>query len=255
MNAFKRADHLIAVSHWIKRNLLKLGMPDKKVSVIYNPIDTSLFSPERKLEKRSKEFLDELDLEPSSYYFAVGSLVSRKRYIDLIRAFGSYNGEKKLVIVGDGPELSNVCRLIRKHDLSNRVRIFRRVSACSLPYLYASAYAFVTCSMAEGFPVAVMEAMSSGLGIISPDSPWIEELVGQSNGVLFPPLQVEATTNALSFFDDEGSSKRYGLASRYIAEKNFSVKTCATQTLRVYGTALDQRVNMQPTACPSVGHF
>jgi glycosyltransferase involved in cell wall biosynthesis len=233
IGAFKKVDHLIAISSWIKKNLIKLGMPDEKISVVYNPIDTAFFSPKRKLEKRSKDVLDKFCLEPSSYYLTVGSLVSRKRHLDLIRAFASYKGEKKLVIVGNGPEFSNVDRLISKYNLNNRIRVIRHVDASLLPYLYASAYVFVTCSMAEGLPVAVMEAMSSGLGIISPNAPWIEELVGQNNGVLFNPSCTEATTDAFNLFD-EVSSKRFGSISRNIAERLFSSQACATKTLKIY---------------------
>ncbi|HLN44288.1 MAG TPA: glycosyltransferase family 4 protein [Candidatus Sulfotelmatobacter sp.] len=240
VHAFKRVDHLIAVSHWLKRKLMTLGLPDNRISVIYNPIDTSVFSPERNSEKMSKSILDELDLDTASYFFTVGSLVSRKRHIDLIRAFASYKGDKKLVIVGNGPGFPNVNRLICRYGLNHRIKILRRVESPCLPYLYANAHAFVTCSLAEGLPVSIMEAMSSGLGIISPNTPWIEELVGPANGVLFSPFDDKAITDALTFFDDN-SSKLLGMRSRRIAETSFSLQTCATSTSSVYESLLEQR--------------
>ncbi len=246
MCALRKANHLIAISHWIKRSLVNLGVPENKVSVIYNPVDTSLFSPQRKLEKRNIDVLHQLKLEPSSYYLAVGSLVSRKRYIDLIRAFALYKGEKKLVIVGDGPELYNLYRAIQKYDIGGRVKMIRHVNASFLPYLYASARAFVTCSIAEGLPVTIMEAMSSGLGIISPERLWIGELVDRKNGVLFPSVCApEAATDAINSLDDEVTSERLGLASRHIAEKIFSQNSCATQTLKVYESVIDKKHNSQ----------
>ena len=240
VSAFKRLDHLIAVSGWIKKSLIQIGIPDNKISVVYNPVDTDFFSPEKKLEKRNKEILNELELEPSSYLLTVGSLVSRKRHINLIRAFASYKGEKKLVIVGDGPEFVNICRWISKHNLKNRIILIRQVNACLLSYLYANAHAFVTCSMAEGLPVAIMEAMSSGLGIIFPDSPWIEELLGQDNGVLFSTSSDKSTTDALNLFD-KLASKRFGLTNRNIAERLFSLQACTNKTLKIYEAIIDKK--------------
>ncbi len=246
IRAFKRANHLIAISRWIKNSLVNLGVPENKVSVIYNPIDTSLFSPQRKLEKENIFFLNKLELEPSSYYLAVGSLVSRKRYIDLIRAFALYKGEKKLVIVGDGPEIDKLNRAIQKYHIGGRVKIIQHVGASFLPYLYASAHAFITCSIAEGLPVTIMEAMSSGLGIISPERIWIRELVDRNNGRLFPSIYApEAAANAINSLDDDTTSERLGLASRHIAEKIFSQNSCAIQTLKVYESIIDKKHNSQ----------
>jgi len=238
--AFGRVNYLIAISHWIKKNLLMLGVPDEKVSVVYNPVDTSVFSAELNQEENSR-ILNRFELEPSSYYITVGSLVSRKRHIDLIRAFNLYKGEKKLVIVGDGPEFGKIRRLICRLNLSNRTKLFRYVSPGLLPHLYAGAQAFVTFSLAEGLPAAVSEAMSSGLGIIAPDTPWIRELVGSDNGFLFAPSQTIATTDAFDFFDDNYSAKQYGLCSRRIAEENFSLLACTAKTLDIYRSILDSQ--------------
>ena len=235
--AFERVDHLIAVSRWIKINLLKLGLPEDRVSVVYNPVDTSLFSPEKKT-KGNKKILINLDLEQSSYYISVGSLVPRKRLVDLISAFSSYEGDKKLVIVGDGPELGRIRQLISKYDLGDRIKLFRHVDSKSLPYLFAGAQAFVTCSSAEGFPVAVAEAMSSGLGIISPNTPWMRELADLDNGFLFEPTNIKTIIDAFDFFDKDDSARRCGLRSRKIAEEKFNVSTFTTKILRIYRSVL-----------------
>ena len=235
--AFNQVDHLIAVSHWLKMNLLMLGLPDYKVSVVYNPVDTSLFSPDKDQEK-SRKILNDFALEPQSYYLAVGSLVRRKRYLDLIRSFNLYKGKKKLVIVGDGPEFGNMHRLIGSLHLNGKIKIFRHVSSKSLPYLYSGAQAFVTSSSAEGLPVAVMEAMACGLGIIAPAVSWIHELVSSDNGVFFSPLNIEILSNAFSFFDDPGVAKKCGFNSRKIALNKFSLKVSTRRILEIYQSAV-----------------
>ena len=94
--------------------------------------------------------------------------------------------------------------------------------------------------MAEGLPVAIMEAMSSGLGIIFPDSPWIEELLGQDNGVLFSTSSDKSTTDALNLFD-KLASKRFGLTNRNIAERLFSLQACTNKTLKIYEAIIDKK--------------
>src|SRR5581483_9455599 len=81
-----RVDHFIANSHYIARRIRRVYNRD--AVVIYPPVATHLFAPSSKKE---------------SFYLTVSRLVPYKRIDLIVKAF-SHMPEKKLVVIGDGPE-------------------------------------------------------------------------------------------------------------------------------------------------------
>jgi glycosyltransferase involved in cell wall biosynthesis len=158
------ADHVVAVSAGIAAELEKnFGVPSQRISVIHNPaLDNSALA-----QADSQE--DPWKGEKGFRIISMGRLESQKGHDVLIRAIAKLPEELMLnvKVLGEGPERQNLERLVRDFGLESRVRL---EGFQSNPYTYLKfADLFVLPSRAEGFPNALLEAMSFNLPVIAAD--------------------------------------------------------------------------------------
>ena len=116
-------------------------------------------------------------------------------------------------IVGEGPLRPQLESLIVKHQLGAKVQLLGARFHDEVLALYGDADLFVLCSVAEGMPIVLMEAMRAGLPIVSTAIGAIPELV-QDAGVLIPPNDAVALADAIEEFasskQDKAQLKRRG---------------------------------------------
>jgi len=156
---YPRAAKIIAVSSGVADDLVAaFGVPADKIVVIANPIDV-----ESIVEAAVGESAEVSDGEP--YVVAMGRLVPNKNFALLIEAFARSKIGGRLVILGDGEERENLTKLIRERGLEGSVELLG-FSSNPFPVLRRARF-FVLPSNAEGFPNALLEAMSVGLPVIS----------------------------------------------------------------------------------------
>ncbi|MDA7654149.1 glycosyltransferase [Verrucomicrobia bacterium] len=156
-NSYSAADDL--VKHWF--------INPKQVVTINNYVDLENII---RLSNHPipSEWADKIG---SSFILSVGSLTQRKNMQMLIKGFSRIEKEtdSNLVILGKGPENQNLCDLIQKLKLSNRIFL---VGFDINPYKWIKASSlFVSCSFAEGFPNVIVEAMCLNKRIIATDCP------------------------------------------------------------------------------------
>jgi len=140
--AAQRVDHFIANSRYVAGRIRKYYRRDS--TVIHPPINTSQSFLARKHE---------------DYYLAVGRLVSYKRTDILMDACIKLG--KRLVIVGDGPEMKR----LRKHSAKN-IEFLGEVDECQLRNLYAHCRALLFAAD-EDFGMVPLEAQSYGRPVIA----------------------------------------------------------------------------------------
>ncbi|RZK48110.1 MAG: glycosyltransferase family 4 protein, partial [Pedobacter sp.] len=117
----------------------------------------------------------------------VGSLIPRKNQSELIKIFDRAGLQDwKLYLVGNGPMKQDLLHLIKRLNLKERVFLVGEVSNIDEWLSKGSIFAF--CSLAEGFPNALNEAMAFPLAVISYDCPTgISELIEDNvNGYIIP---------------------------------------------------------------------
>lgn len=83
----------------------------------------------------------------------------------------------KLILIGDGPERKQIEDLIRSRNLQNHVTLTGWVSEESLHQHLASSQILLMPSLAEGNPVAALEALNYGLAILGSDTPGLSDLI------------------------------------------------------------------------------
>lgn len=237
--AIGQSDHIIAVNDHIKKELIeKYDAPNSAISVIHNGVDEKLFSPAQPDTDRARK---KLDLPPSCFVIiSVLRLEPRKNPELLIKAFDKLvvdNPERdyRLILVGRGVLLNKIWKYIREKNLSKHILLFsKRISEDFLSVLYNCSDVFLLLSSYEGMPLAVLEAMSSGLPIILTKFGGSEKLVNDGVNGYQVDFNLENICYAITSLHDENLRFKLGQASRQIVINHFTWKKTAEKTFEVY---------------------
>ncbi len=171
------ADHAIAVCQALKDEMVQLQVPDHKITVIPNGVDTQKFYPAAKMASRR-----ELDLPDKRLILSVGELIPRKGFHILIKALKLLRDEYHekdlyLVIIGEGKYRQELERLIAALGLQEAVRLAGKIPHSDLRRWYSAADFFCLASDREGWPNVVLEAMACGTPVIATNVWGIPEII------------------------------------------------------------------------------
>ena len=195
--ALRAADWAVTTSEFSKQEIHKhLDVPVKNIRVIYQGIDPA-FSPARRgglSDLRTRMRL------PEKYVLFVGTLEPRKNVENLIRAFGQIAKEVSdvsLVIVGrkDHPDYS-LQHVIAESGTGERICFPGYVAPDDLATLYAGAHVFAFPSRYEGFGRPVVEAMASGVPVVTSQTSSLPEIACGA-AELIAPEEVRAIGDGL----------------------------------------------------------
>lgn len=147
---------------------------------------------------------------PDLALLAVGTLIPRKGFEILIEALAGVADRRwHLTCAGSlerDPETARrVETLVARTGLSERVTFAGELRSDDLGRLYDRADVFVLPTLYEGYGMAVAEALARGLPVVSTPTGGIPELVGDDAGLLVPPGDVPALTQALSLILDHAA--------------------------------------------------
>lgn len=120
-----------------------------------------------------------------------------KNQEQIVRCFSKIHRQypyTKLLLVGDGPCHSQLLSMVAELDIENAVQFTGMVS--NTEDYYALSDVYVQASYEEAMPMAVLEAMASGLAIVSTDVGGMRDIV-TSNGILVPPGNDDAMIEAM----------------------------------------------------------
>jgi glycosyltransferase involved in cell wall biosynthesis len=157
----------------------------------------------------------------------MGQLGKRKGTSELIRAFARiapYYPDASLACAGDG-DATSFRKLAMELGVAERVEFPGWLNAEQSRQYFAGATVFALPSYAEGVPMALLEAMSWGLAVVTCPVGGIPEVVmdGQ-NGILVKPGDINALANALSdLFDDPDYLTRLAKEARATIERSYSL--------------------------------
>ena len=165
----------------------------------------------------------------------VGRLIVKKGFADLIRACGFLADRGKLFqceIIGEGPLEDELRARIEQLNLQDRVALSGAKPQREVRQRLAAASVFVLPSVvdAEGgmdnLPTVIMEAMATGLPVISTDIGGIPEMVVQNEtGFLVRPGDAEALAGAIEkVIGDRPLAERLGHAGYQRAQELFSIE-------------------------------
>lgn len=134
-------------------------------------------------------------------FVSVGNLVPGKGFSDLLDAFrkasDSCDKNLELIIVGKGPERTNLENKAKDLGISDKVIFTGQLDRSEIAGLFENGDCFVLLSRSETFGVAYIEAMAAGLPVIATACGGPEGFVDEDNGILVPVGDEDAYVNAL----------------------------------------------------------
>ncbi|MCE5203445.1 MAG: glycosyltransferase [Actinomycetia bacterium] len=167
---------------------------------------------------------------------SIGNLVPVKGHDVLVRGVGEAvrsGMDITLDVVGGGPELGRLKAIAVEEGLAERVRFLGPLSDEEVASVLARADAFALASRSEGFGVAIVEALATGLPVLATRSGGPEDIVTEQDGVLVAPDDVSAVAQGLSrLFSAEAQWDRESIAAR--AHERYSQERIGEQLTAVY---------------------
>jgi glycosyltransferase involved in cell wall biosynthesis len=229
----KQMDRVITVSEIAARDTMRVfRLPESKVRVVPNGIDTGIFKRARGVAK-----------EPNSVVM-VGNTEDRKKgIIYLLKAIELLKDDLDVrlsIVDRQGDHTRYAPRLVQEHGLEDRVTFTGRLEVDELVRRYSVSEIAVTASVYEGFGLPCAEAMSCSTPVIATRAGALPEVVGDDGaGVLVPPRDPVALAGEMRrLLEDRPLRQRMGEAARKRIEEAFSWEVAAKRTLEVYEEVL-----------------
>lgn len=214
--SFKYIQKAIVVSNDMLDRLINLELPREKFTVVPYGVDTSLFNPKIPKRRNPDEHVRILH---------AGRLTQKKGVLDLIKCFAnlvSLNHHIFLDIIGDGEEREKCEKLINELQINHLVKMHGAQPHSAVVDFMERTDIFVLNSRVsedgdmEGFPNTILEAMATGLAVISTKHAGIPDAINHLvDGILVEERNTEQLGSYLELLiSDEELRKRLGVEAR-----------------------------------------
>jgi glycosyltransferase involved in cell wall biosynthesis len=237
---------IISISEQTKKDIISFyKIPEEKISVCYqscNPLFNTTIPADEKERTRLKYGL------PAEYFLYVGSIIERKNLLNICKALLLTKNEFSvpLVVIGDGTSYKETVRqFITGNNLQDLVIFLSDTtaakaspsfqSATDFPAIYQSAIAMIYPSFFEGFGIPVLEALSSGLPVITSNVSSLPEAGGPAAYLVNPAHPEEIAAGMKKIYSDESFRISMIEIGKQHAKK-FDRKTTADAVMKVYSS-------------------
>lgn len=213
---------------------------DQAVFAVPNFVDTQNFKPGDKQAARTKWDLPQDHL----IVLSVAAIKAHHKRVDyLIREFAQWMAHRKtpaLLVIAGAHEAETAAIMALGHELlGNRVRFLEGLTRDKMPSLYQAADLFTLASLHEMMPIAVLEALASGLPIACNQTPtlcWMAGPAGKLNDISCDGALVKQ----LDYLSDKSVRASLGANARAHAEAVFSEAVVTEQYLAMYKMLVQQ---------------
>ncbi|HKB66935.1 MAG TPA: glycosyltransferase family 4 protein [Pyrinomonadaceae bacterium] len=234
------AVRVIAISHFVKQQLIECGIPSAKIIVRHLGVDTSRFFP----DSAAREVLAaELGAQQDEVMVSTVSVLrSFKNPQTIIQACGLLAKRSvpfRLLVAGDGAMLSDLQELAVNLGVADRIHW---LGYCADPArLFQASDIFVLASLGEAFGLVLAEAMACSVPVVGSRSGAIPEIVEDGvTGLLATPRDEVSFADAIEkLARDPKLRKEMGAKCLARVREKFSLETDAENTLRIYESLAD----------------
>ena len=235
---YKNSSYCISCASWLKNYMVNSqGLDANKIDVVHNPVDAKKFS---RNEEQRKKFRNRLGIADDEILFSgMGIYIHRKGFDILIKAFAkikNFCGYKiKLALIGAGEQRENYLSLA--DSLGIKIIMPDEFVKDVREWLWASDI-FVMPSREEGFSIALLEALASGLPVIVSDIEPFTEIISRekNNGIVAENENSESFAQAMLEMLKLGKDGRKILVenSLRMLQEKFTPEIAAKKTLEIY---------------------
>lgn len=195
----KPIKRIIAVSNNTKLDLQKhFKINEKRISVNYNGVDTSLF---KKSNLSFNKIQEKLSLHKEYFLYVSRLEYPGKNHLNLIKAYelmpSSIKEKYDLVLVGSPREKSQIIfDYINRSEDKNRIKVLGFLENEELPVIFSNAKLFVFPSFYEGFGIPLIEAMAMGVPTLCASNSSLLE-IGKNVSKFFDEYKPSSIKNAI----------------------------------------------------------
>jgi len=238
--------HIVAVSHFIKREIIGTGYNHRGITVIHHGIDQNIYSPEIKPDAIFKKYPELRDREvlfhPARMGLAKGCDVSikalrrvKERFPKVILVLA---GTKNIIDWGlsQQKDIAYMTSLIKFLGLKDNVMI-DSYPLTDMPGLYAASWACMYPSTAsEPFGLTMLEALASAKPMVVTEAGGMPEIIKNGiNGFIVPVKDFESLSSRLiEILANKELRDRLGYTGREMVEQQYTKEIVAENTLNLY---------------------
>lgn len=215
----------VAVSDGVRRSLVRRGYPPWRINVIRNAIDPSEFCL-----GRDENLAKALGLQGRPTVGMVSAFHKRKGFDVLFEALSEVP-DINVLIVGIKDEYKKKL----ERNLKGKLIVKNFVPFYDIPRYYSVMDVFVLPSKREGLPLALLEAMASGIPVVASRISGICEVVEDGiNGLLFKNAK-EMRACVLKLLEDERLRRQLSGEAKVTVEKSFSLENLKRGLAELFG--------------------
>jgi alpha-1,3-rhamnosyl/mannosyltransferase len=238
-----RGDRILAVSQNTKADLMQhFEVDGGKIQVVYNGVEDTFRNPLP--PEDLQRWLRDLGI-PQPYLLFVGNPKPHKNLDTMVKAYARARRlaqfDAPLICVGNRNANEFKIRQRAEHlGVGDKVRLLGHVAQEALPAIYQGATLFLYPTLYEGFGLPVIEAMASGVAVITSNTSALKE-IAEGYAHLVDPLDVDGMAKAIAhcMSDAEHRSSLARLGLRRSAD--FQWDQTARQTLDTYLAVIEER--------------
>lgn len=245
---YRNADHIITITDDMKANIMKKGVPEDKISVVRNWIDTDKV---KHISREDNFLFDELKLPRDGFYVVYAGNLGKVQGVDVILKTASLmknNRDIKFVIFGNGSEEENLKKIVNDKHLDNVLMLpLQPIERASEVYSMADV-SIISCTPGtggSGMPSKTWTIMAAGVPIIASfDMPSEMERTIEEAECGFCTRagdENELTEKIIRVFGDSRLKKCLGQNARRYAEKNVS----KTEAVEKYIKSIERLVDKE----------
>ncbi len=211
------------------------GVDETKLHVIYNGVDTQRFHPRLRALRETTRRAFGIPSQSLLYLF-VGSGFERKGVDALLEAFARQPDDAHLLVVGKERHIDHYRRKTQRLSLASRV-IFTGPRT-DVERLYGAADVFVLPTLYDPFPNAALEAMASGLPLVTSYQCGASDFIRDGeNGSVCDALDIVALADRLHALRDPELRTQFGESMRELAN-TLDIGSMSRRLLELYGSLL-----------------
>ncbi|MBD8004841.1 N-acetyl-alpha-D-glucosaminyl L-malate synthase BshA [Bacillus norwichensis] len=235
----EKSDRVTAVSHALAAQTKELVAPDQSINVIHNFIDDRIY------QKVNTDGLKEAyGISPDEkVVIHVSNFRKVKRVRDVIIAFSKITSKikAKLLLVGDGPEMTDICGLVEQLSLDKEVLFLGRQE--HLEELYSMSDLMLLLSEKESFGLVALEGMACGVPCIGTRIDGIPEVIEDGyNGFLCELGNTDdVAAKALLLLKNDELLNRFSKQAMSVPTERFASEMIVSQYEDLYESVLGSK--------------
>ncbi|GAB3006002.1 glycosyltransferase family 1 protein [Niabella terrae] len=246
--ACRNANRIMAISETTKADIIDLyGIQPEKIAVAYQSCDPRFQLPASEASRQAIRTRYGL---PEQFFLYVGSIIERKNLLNLCKALGELGSALPLplVVIGKGRSYKEkIQQYLKSRGLDQQVIFLADalktagkkpfIQAADLPVIYQLSEALVYPSFYEGFGIPIVEAMSSGVPVITSNCSCMPEIGGNAAVYIDPADPTSIATGLHRVFNDRNF--RQDLIDKGLENaRRFAPETYVQSVMNIYQSLL-----------------